>query len=777
MKKLLAAVMASTIAVSPTAFAATSVSKDVDMSVEVVAPYNTAMQTSNEPTTAELEQMIKIVKPKLDVPEECTEFDWNYNAATYYNAATWRMTWFSKDYSKEVSVNCDNKGNITYYSVYENGRNYNIELPKYTKAELEKTANEFLARLAPEAASHMKLESSSANGLYNKAYNYNYVRYENGIKVPDNTASVSVDYITGKPTSMSIGYNHYVSFDGEKLIDEEGAKKSLKEAQEMKLSYKLKTEYDDDGNRTGRKAYLVYTPSVSYLSVDAKNGKVYTERNTWTVNLKAPSAGGGSNGIFGSMNDAVMKEESAESEYRLSEEELAQLEVLENLITREEAIKAVVENKYLYIDSEATAIEAQLRQVYNYDYYVPANENKDRDNDKYQWDITFTAPYKAASENGYFRPYMYATVDAQTGAIISFNASLPGYDYYEITEKTSEMPELTVTKEKAGEIFTEFANTVVSDYVKNTRLSDVTDSHVYKYITENENSVPLYRAASVNLVRVNEDVDFTYNNVDGVVDLVTGKITHFSYNWYDDVVFESPKDAITPEEAYDALLNSDGFGLNYEINSNYTYNKYLEDEKNGYIDYDKLYTTEQYTRLVYSGYNYLSTTVSALTGKLLDYSGEEAVRNGETVYTDIAGHWAEADIKTLLDLGFAYEGTEFKPDSFITYGDYEKLMQFFNKYVNESVPEDVDRNAHFTRTDAVKYIIDSAGYYKIASMPDIFITDFADNSELKREDVGFIAIARGFGLVQGNLGEFRPYDNITRAEAVTLILNFTETFN
>ena len=46
MKKLLAAVMASAIAVSPTAFAATSVSKDMDMSVEVVTPYEASSQTS-----------------------------------------------------------------------------------------------------------------------------------------------------------------------------------------------------------------------------------------------------------------------------------------------------------------------------------------------------------------------------------------------------------------------------------------------------------------------------------------------------------------------------------------------------------------------------------------------------------------------------------------------------------------------------------------------------------------------------------------------------------
>ena len=769
MKKILATILASALVASPSVSALTLASEE---SVEAYSAKNELVISANEPTTAELEKIIKIVKPKLDVPEECTEFDWNYSAATYYNQATWRMTWFAKDYSKEINVSCDTKGNINSYSVYESARNHNVEIPKYSKAELEKTADEFLAKLAPDAASNMKLEKSSASSFYSKTYNYYYVRYENGIKVPDNTATVSVNYMTGKPMSMNISYNRYVTFDDEKSVDEITAKASLTDAQNMKLSYKLKTEYDEDGNRTGRTAYLVYTPEVSYLSVDANTGKVYTERNTWNI-LEKGGGGGSVNGMFGTMADSSLKAEAAESEeYRLSEEELAQLDVLENLITKDEAIKAVTGNKYLYIDAEATAIEAQLQQIYNYDYYVPAKENTDRDNDIYRWNISFSAPYKASEENGYFRPYMRATVDAQTGALVSFNASLPGYDYYEITEKTDEIPELTVSKEKAGEIFTEFASTVVPDYVKNTRISDIGDSHVYRYVTDGKNQMPLYREASLNLIRVNEGVDFTYNGIYGDVDRVTGKITRFNYSWYDDVVFESPAKAITPEKAYAALLDSDGFGLVYEINSNYTYHKYLEDEKNGYIDYDKLYTSEQYTRLVYSGYNYISTTVSALTGELLNYSGDVAVREGETTYTDIAGHWAEKDIITLTDLGFAFEGTEFKPDSYITYGDFEKMLQFFNKYINAALTENIDSKAEFTRTEAVKYIIDAAGYYKIGAMTDIFITDFADNSELKREDVGFIAIARGLGLVQGNLGEFRPYDNITRAEALTLILNF-----
>mgnify|MGYP006954368106 FL=1 len=96
-----------------------------------------------------------------------------------------------------------------------------------------------------------------------------------------------------------------------------------------------------------------------------------------------------------------------------------------------------------------------------------------------------------------------------------------------------------------------------------TRPGEPYDSVVIDYLEKGEDGTlenPVYRCTGVNFVRVNEGVDFNYNSVYGSVDRVTGKVTEFGYTWYDDVVFESPEGAITPEAAYDAMLNSDGFG-------------------------------------------------------------------------------------------------------------------------------------------------------------------------------------------------------------------------
>lgn len=764
MKKLFACILVACMLVQPiVVLAVEALSEDFVTSVSPFVP-----ASNNEPTTKELEGIIKIVKPKLDVPNACSEFSWHYSAPNYNRPATWNLAWFDKDYNEEVSVTCDNKGNITYYFFYNRAKEKDVNLPGFSKDELEKVATGFLAKLCPEAAKNMKIEASSCPSIYSGTFSYSYVRYENDIIVPDNTAMVQVDYVTGTPVSLRCSYDYNTEFESLPEVDEEKVKDILVDNQKMKLSYRLKSEYDEDGKLESRKAYLVYTPEINYLSVDAKTGKVYTERNTWTVDYTS----GGTNGALKGESDSVGATPEEAPEYELTPEELAQLDVLEDLISRKEAIDAVLKNEKLYIDPAATAVEAQLRKVSVQPYILKHPEEET--SDLYYWNIYFSAPYESSKENGHFNSYMSAVVDAQDGKLVSFRANVPGYSYYVNKYKTLDIPKLQYSEEEAEDVFVKFASELLPEKMEHARVSDVSDSVVlgYKNVTEFSKENPVYRVSDVNCVRVNEGVDFGYNNISGAVDRVTGKITNFHYTWYDDVVFESPKDAITPEEAYRVLLDSDGFGLNYEINSNYTYNKYLADSAKGTVDMDKLYETEIYSRLVYSGYNYASTTVAALTGNIIDWSGEPVTEDGGYNYSDISGHWAEKDIRTLVDLGFGFDGNEFKPNSDITIKEFLSLMHFLSKYAYDYTLDDADENDALTRTEAIKYIIASEGYYKIACMPNIFITDFADNSELKLEDVGFIAIARGLGLVQGDANRFRPYDNLTRAEAVTMAFNF-----
>lgn len=761
MKKITALVLALlvTISVFPVSFAA-----------EVLSGTKAML---NEPTVEEMEKIIKIVKLKLDVPEECENFEWYYNSPSYYRRAGWSLSWYDKDYENSVSVTADSDGNIINYS-----KNIPIKdrkdvyLPAFSRSELAETAKSFLKKLCPEASESLVLTDSKSSSIYQRSYYYYFTRFENGIIVPDDTATVTVDYVTGEVKNLGVNFHYGLSFDGEDIIGEEKAKDIICENNTMNISYRLKNEYSDNGKLISRKAYLVYTPVLSYVSVDAQTGKIYTERNTWNIVTNDKFAVNGT--LSGDFAESESAGAGADRDYELTEKELEQLKVLEGLITKDEAVKKVVENDRLYIEPNATAVEAHLNYKSDNEPYVlnESGETEEKEK-KYVWNLSFSAPYDTATyENGYYHASMNAVVDAKTGEILSFSSSVPGYKYYE----GSSIPQAVFDKESAEEIFLSFANEQIPDKIENTRKTSSTDRNVIRYIPADDGTeVPVYRCVQFNYVRVNEGVDFDYNTIRGTVDLATGKITEFSYSWYENIDFESPCDAITPNDAYRVLLDSKGFGLNYEINSNYTYNQYLAEQAKGIVDYDSLYESEQYTRLVYSGYDYATTSVSALGGKLITYNGEEYKDFKGFSYTDIEGHWAKKDIELLCDLDIGFEGDKFNPDSYITEEEYIYLLNSFGKYSNEMTPDknEVYKNS-LTRTHAVKYAVDCLGYYKIASMPDIFITDFADGSEIVREDVGFIAIARGLGVVEGNLGSFRPYDCITRAEAVRLVLNFVE---
>lgn len=769
MKKIISILTCSSLLLTSfTAFA----KADVVALEEVVAeaPVTaTSVKDANEPTSEKLEVVIKKVRPLIEVPESYKDFSWNFNAGSYYSLPGWSLSW-TDGKTGEVSIRCDSEGRITSYNNYDYNKPYGQSIPQKSPEEFSACALDFVKKTSPHVAdSEFILSNTVTASLYSDSYTYIFTRYENGVIVPDNSISVTVNYKTGVVENYSVSFTTDINFKSEKaIITAEKAKEILDENQKMVLSYSLKTEYDEKtGEIKERKAYLVYRPEKSYVSVDAYTGEVYFERNTWSV-LEAPKnmLTGGSGGL---MNDSAAKEESSSQDggYRLTEQELEQLGVLDSLITKDEAIKVITENNMLFIDPKATAVTAHLNKDYGAKPLILRNsDGTEKQEEQYVWNITFNAPADGDSKYNY--SYMYAVVDANDGALISFNASTPDHWYY--TENNLSVPELKFTGEQAEKISFEFVEKMLPEKSKSIRLSDSWENTPIKYnLSADGKSVPVYGVKTFDYTRVNEGVDFTYNRVSCAVDLVTGKITSFSYNWYDDVVFESPKDAITPHAALMSLYSYDGFGLNYEINSNYTYNKYLADRDSGkYIDYDSLYETETYSRAVYSAYNPGTTIIRALDGVMITGSGEEYKEYQGYDYDDISGHWAEETIKRFSYIGIGFEGGKFLPDTNMTGEELTELFTSCRLYERDDFKLN---EGNVTRADVVKYIISSLGYYKIACLQDVFITDFADNTVLKADDIGFIAIARGFGLVEGDGNSFRPYDNITRAEALTMILN------
>ena len=97
---------------------------------------------------------------------------------------------------------------------------------------------------------------------------------------------------------------------------------------------------------------------------------------------------------------------------------------------------------------------------------------------------------------------------------------------------------------------------------------------------------------------------------------------------------------------------------------------------------------------------------------------------------------------------------------------YERLGDDISKLVSEN-PDSL-----VTREEAFTYMTAFMGYSEIAAMTQIFITDFADNSNISEDKIGSAAILRGMGIISGDGVSVRPKDYMTNAEAAVMLYNY-----
>ena len=787
--------------------------------------FTVSAANSSEPTTQDMEAVIKIVKPRIYVPDECNEFTWRFSAKNAYNDASWNFTWTTGDNSEKnerVNVSCDIEGNITGYNYRDYNKIYG-QLPVFSKKELETVADDFIKKALPKAYSDVKLHSSSGNGINSGEYTYHYIRYIDGYLFPDNYINVSVDFNSGKISSLRTDYNYDIEIERhENVITPEKAEEILGTRQKMELTYFTKTDVNKDTNERTVKAFLVYKPATSYLAVDAGTGEIYDTKSQWTVNDSLEGGAGGFN--------AALKGEAApefSQDYELTEEELAGLKELEGLISKEEAIKAVTQNEFLYIDPALTSVTADL----NKNYSAVKTATFQNNDGSYIWYLNFSNP--VIDDKYYNYAYADASVNAETGEIISFNCNLNDYYYY--SKNNLDIPAVKYDAEASRKIAQDFLKNVAETKFNNAVETSYNAQNVINKIEKNEFTEIIYGAHSYHYKRVNEGIKFNSNYINVGVDGVTGKIYNYNTNWWSNIEFESPEGIITPELALSYLLSCDGYGLVYERNMAYIYTPLTDSSKidvcvafissldatvsNGgdvdkiidkyakNIDRDKLlellkagddkqllkfvcdhfgvnpdeaekktveyldtglfYDKQAYARLVYTCYDLGSEYISPFSGKQITRYGEEYIKDSnEYIYSDLEGHWIQKDAMLLADIGIGFDGGLFKPESNITIKEFISLSQSMNLYMPIE-----DKDTDILRVEAIRHIIDSLGYEKIAKIGNIYKTDFADNADIKNEDIGYIAIAFGLGIIKGDGSCVNAYSSLTRAQAISLLLN------
>lgn len=713
----------------------TSVNAQVEDSTAVIKTLavTSGVNTEGEATKGNLEKVVVAIKAKITIPKGLTDFEYDYNLNGYDSSPTWNLIWSNKDNSKRISITCDEKANIINYyneSDRENGK-YN---PKHLKSELRDSANKFIKKIAPSIYSHLKYVENQSGSIYSGCYTYSFERIENGISMPDNGVTIMINYETAQVVAANLSWLYDVKIpDTHSVISSQKAAVLIGNQMKMILSYENAYDMEESEKETIR-TFLAYAPDKSYLSVDAKTGKIYSSRYEWLEEGKNE----------GSTNDQSVAGESngKKDESSLTEAEIKKIKELEGLIDKTKAINIIKNEKSLLLENSLSVVTANLSNT--------AINSQDKKS-SYVWNISFSKPISKSEESGdSYRPYANASVDAKTGKIISFRGSVR--NYYDISEEKWESIKVNYSKNEALTIAENFLKNQIPDRLNQSRISKSENGYIIAF----KEDQPVYGGYDFNYVRINENIEYAYNGINAKVDGVTGKIYHYTSNWSDSITFQSPKGAITQSEAFKKYIALEGYGLVYEINQIETVSTK-----------DNTYSNKKEVRLVYRADIYPSR-ISPFTGKQLDENGENFTsKKGTYSYTDISSHKFQRSILLLADLGIGFDSSKFLPNNKIKAGEIESLLININNNA-KGLTEQQKRN-RVTRMDMIKRCIKVIELEKVAQIKGIYSVDFEDKKSIAKADIGYVALAKGLNIVSGK--KLNPNKEMTRAEAADMIVN------
>jgi len=411
------------------------------------------------------------------------------------------------------------------------------------------------------------------------------------------------------------------------------------------------------------------------------------------------------------MDSAMMGSAGGGSQF--TEAELKNLEVMNTLLSRADAEALIKNNEILKIPSEATVSYFNT----NYNDFLK----------KYFYGIEFFHKDFSA----------YACIDAKDGELITFNR----YDKY---EKEEYKENLSLARKLTETLSPKHYK---ADDSKKFRFEKV-EGNTYTFLRY-ENDIPCF----------DNRIYITLNNKGDVL----------SYNIsFTEAEFESPEGVLSHDAACDSMIAQCGYGLYYIPACSEEGMKTCDI---GILVYD---TTNK------------NTTIDAQTGKNYTHSEEEGFIG---IYEDIEGHYAEEIINVLGAYGIGFEGKKFEPDKIITQEEYaallvsaltygeginlnkaDKIISRYTTAVRDGLVTEAekDEKAPVTRGFAAVMMIRALGFEEVASLEGIYLSEFTD----VKENIGYISILKGMGVVNGFDGKFNPERNITRADAMSMIYNY-----
>lgn len=673
-----------------------------------------------------LEKAIKEVKEKLHIPNEFTEF--SYNVHTSKNKKVWHMNWREKkDQGGSVEASIDSNGAILSYNFYEYNKDHEKKLPKYTKEQGEKIAEEFIKKIDSKLYDQLKYEEYQDTRIA-KEYRYHYIRMVNNIPFYRNDVRIYVNSQTGEVNSFYRSWDDDLTFPNpKKAIFLEEAQKAFQEELGLELIYKYR--YDEKQI----KPYLVYTTKYhTNYTIDAFTGK--------KIKMEYP--------VFsGRMSDEMAKEVASEDTgIQLSPQEIKAVKEASKLISKEEAEKIARSTQILNLSKSFKLSNASL----NRDWPM----KKD-----FTWHLYFSEERKENGKNIY--NYVNVGIDAATGKFKNFYISDP----------YKEDAKAVFDQEASRKAVEKFLKEFVPEQYAQTKYDENND---HDYFVKGEEKPLSYTFTYTRMV---EGVPFRENTIIVRYNAVTGKITSFNIEWFN-IKFPSARNVVGMDTVYEKMFQAIGLELQYKVSHGDEISRYNEKSqkvqlvyaiKNGkpvifdgntceILNYDGIPYKEE-KEIAYTDIkgHPIEKEIQALADSGIGFE-EKAFRPDEKI--------TQRDFFRLFVKILNYYGSNGK--------DEKSVKEMYAFLIRENILKENEKalKDFVTKEDVAKYAIRVLKYDEVAKLKGIYKYPFKDLEKANKEYIGHITLAYGLGLVKGNDEKFEPKKQISRADAAKIIFEY-----
>ncbi|MBR5156902.1 MAG: S-layer homology domain-containing protein [Clostridia bacterium] len=646
--------------------------------------------------------LILSAKEKLKINDDEFVFsDYYQNESKSGNR--YNLNWESKDKTKSSSINVEIGENKTIYryNFNDHTKEYGkIKFPAHNDAEAMTAAKEFFKIIDSEKHAQV-IDEKITYEAYENAYIYTAQRAHGNMPVFGNRISVQVDADTLKPTYYYANWDENLTFSESEIISLDKAMSAYKEKIGYELFYQVVAEDYKDTVK------LVYRPKYDEtLYIDATSGEALNFEQ-----LYGEESAGGSN-MYGK---AEATADSAAA--RLSDEELAMLEEISKMLSKEKA-------------------ESIARRVSEFDItdkYTVSGYNIHKDSHgKYTGRISFELKTDKNDKYG----YRNVLIDAKTGEIISFS----GYESKDKNDSDSQ-----ISDEQAYSLAEKFLKKYYAE-----KLNKMQKKNVFKSY-----------GAGADYQRTENGIR-VYNNGASVYADSSEKIRSFSLNWTD-AQFPDAADAAGNEKMYEKLFGDNnlrcGYLIAYDNDGNTkTAKAVYKLEENPVLDAKTLQKLNwqlkpqaeekkpSYTDI--SGH-YAEDAALKLLAMDIYYPENELRPNDAVTQKDY--------LKLVSNVVFRYEQDD--EDAFYNYLVHRGVL----------TKEEINAEGTVTRIDAVRYLLNALGYGEFAKIPGIFNCPFDDVTE---ENKGYGAIAAGLKLVNSETDTFYSSADLKRGDSLIIIYNY-----